>query len=73
MTKEITMDHIVYNQDKNLVVSIDRDDPAAPVTFMYTAFDDAHRQSTPFQTADMPDDDQAAAAMVNEYAANIAG
>lgn len=67
------MARIVYAQDSNLVVYINREQSSAPVTFEYLAFDDAPMQSTPYQTADMPMDDQAAAAMVSEYAENMAG
>jgi hypothetical protein len=64
---------IVYEKDKYLLVHIDRSSRTAPVTFQYTAFDDAPVQSTPFQTADMPGDDQEAAAKVDRYAESVAG
>lgn len=66
--KESNVDRIIYEQDNNLVVYINRRQASAPVTFEYLAFDDAPMQATPYQTADMPMDDQAAASMVNEYA-----
>ena len=67
------MDRIVYAQDSNLIVYINREQASAPVRFEYLAFDDAPMQATPYQTADMPTDDQEAAAMVNTYAENVAG
>jgi hypothetical protein len=69
----IQITRIVYAQDTNLVVYINRKQASAPVTFEYLAFDDAPMQSTPYQTANMPSDDQQAAAMVSEYADNMAG
>ena len=67
------MARIVYAQDTNLIVWIDRAHASAPVMFQYVAFDDAPVQATPYQTADMPEDDQAAASMVNDYAESLAG
>ena len=67
------MSRITFAADRHLIVNIDRSNASAPVTFEYIAFDDAPVQSTPYQTADMPADDQEAAAMVNAYAENIAG
>ena len=64
---------ITYANDPLLVVFIDRTSVSAPVTFQYLAFDDAPVQATPYQTADMPADDQAAAEMVSQYADSICG
>ena len=60
----MTYQAIVCVQDDLLVVFIDRDDATAQVTYQY---DDRDEQPTPFRTADMPMDDQAAAAMVNDW------
>jgi hypothetical protein len=67
------MSRITFDQDRFLVVNIDRSNPAAPVTFQYLAFDDAPVQATPYQTADMPEDDQAAARKISLYADSLAG
>lgn len=64
---------IVYEKDPYLLVHIDRDEKTAPVWFQYTVFDDAPFQQTPFRTAEMPDDDQTAADVVNTYAESMAG
>jgi hypothetical protein len=55
---------ITCKADPLLVVHIDRSRATAPVTYTY---DDCEKQSTPYQTADMPIDDQRAAQMVNEW------
>lgn len=55
---------ITYTADPALKVIIDRADPRARVWFTYG---DGDEQGTPFETADMPMDDQQAAAKVIDY------
>lgn len=55
---------ITYRADELLTVYVDREHATARVTYNY---DDRGEQSTPFQTADLPADDQAAAEMVNDW------
>lgn len=60
---------IALDDDPCMHVFIDRNNPAAPVRFCYdNGWDDEPiMQSTPYQTADMPMDDQAAARMIFDY------
>ncbi len=58
-------DMIISAEDELLVVFIDRADPKAQVFYAYDG--QAADQSTPYRTADMPMDDQAAARMVNAW------
>ena len=60
----MTIDAITYASDPLLVVHIDRSRATAPVTYTY---DDREDQPTPYQTADMPMDDQRAAEMINTW------
>jgi len=57
---------IACDADPELIVHIDRDEPAAAVRFSYERNAIEH-SPTPFQTVDMPWDDQAAAAKVNDW------
>jgi hypothetical protein len=50
--------------DDLLTVYANREDPTAGVFYRY---DDGEEQNTPFQTADLPDSDEAAWHMVNGY------
>lgn len=54
---------IVCDDDTELVVHIRRNQSTAPVWYTYAGDDGG----APFQTADMPMDDQRAARMVNEW------
>ena len=64
---------IVYKGDPNIVVYIDREQASAPVQWENLAFKERDSeeewplQPTPFQTADMPWNDQLAAAMVDQW------
>lgn len=60
-----TYTEIVCDADPLLTVYIDRASPAARVYYAYG--DNPTDQPTPYQTADLPMDDQAAAAMVNAW------
>ena len=62
------MNTITCTSDDLLTVYIDRDDPTATVTYCY---DDGEVQNTPFQTADMPMDDEIAAEWVNDWIETI--
>jgi hypothetical protein len=59
------MKEIVFKRDPDLRVYIDRGDPGATVLYSYGDWD--LNQPTPYQTADMPLDDQEAAEMINSY------
>jgi hypothetical protein len=59
---------IVCAADPLLTVYIDRSRPTAGVFYKYDdQYDGGADQSTPYQTADRPADDQQAAAMVNAW------
>lgn len=63
---------IPCDADAELTVHIDRSHPEANVRYSYTANESDH-EGTPFQTADMPWNDQEAARMVNDWLATCAG
>lgn len=61
---------IPYNQDPALVVYVDFDDKTAGVTYCYDIderFDPEDIQTTPFQSADLPIGEQAAAAYISDW------
>lgn len=64
----MTYTEIVCDADPLLTVYIDRSRPTAGVFFKYDdQYDGGADQSTLYRTADMPADDQVAAAMVNAW------
>lgn len=56
---------IIYAPDPLLIVLIDSDSMGTGTVFY--DYDDRGEKHTPFQTADMPMDEQKAAAKVNEW------
>jgi hypothetical protein len=59
---------IVYDADPLLTVYIDRSQPTAGVRYVYDdQYDGGTERPTPYQTADMPMNDQKAAEMVNAW------
>jgi hypothetical protein len=58
--------NIVYEADPMLTVHIDRSNMAGLVRYSYTG-NDIEMAATCFQTADMPRDDQEAAAKINDW------
>lgn len=67
-----TYTDITYDADPMLTVHIDRSQASAPVRYSYEANESDH-EATPFQSADMPWNDQEAAKKVGEWLATVAG
>jgi hypothetical protein len=61
---DVAHDKITCNADPLLTVYIDRNNSASTVYYRYS---DGDEQPAPYQTADMPGDDQRAAQMVNDW------
>jgi hypothetical protein len=66
---------IVYEKDPNLVVYINWQDKASQVFFSYDRQDGEKPecQNTPYQSADMPFDEQEAADMIDDYCNSLDG